>query len=131
MGNVSAGGNSLAFLRLAGDLDRKTEDIKSKAENLENRLDMLGGIRKIYPDGTQPGEWIPADTECVLNLPYGNSLIFGNYALFFLMRTTNDIGVFSLYGDLDRVNFTLNKTDGKVHYTTYDGLARAYAVHFG
>ena len=127
---LRGGGNSLAFLRLAGDLDRKTEDIKSKAENLENRLDMLGGIRKIYPDGVEPGAWIPEGTECSLNLPYGNSLIFGNYALFFLMRTTNDIGVFSLHGDLDVANFTLN-ADGKVHYTACSGFARVYAVHFG
>lgn len=127
---LRGGGNSLAFLRLAGDLDRKTEDIKSKAENLENRLDMLGGIRKIYPDGVEPGAWIPEGTECSLNLPYGNSLIFGNYALFFLMRTTNDIGVFSLHGDLNVANFTLN-ADGKVHYTACSGFARVYAVHFG
>ena len=127
---LRGGGNSLAFLRLAGDLDRKTEDIKSKAENLENRLDMLGGIRKIYPDGVEPGAWIPEGTECSLNLPYGNSLIFGNYALFFLMRTTNDIGVFSLHGNLDVANFTLN-ADGKVHYTACSGFARVYAVHFG
>lgn len=112
----------------------RIEDVESQCVSITGRLDnvvsRLGGMEKIYPDGVQPGEWISAGTECVLNLPYGNSLIFGNYALFFLMRTTNDIGVFSLHGNLEKANFTLN-ADGKVHYTAYDGLARAYAVHFG
>lgn len=97
---------------------------------LNENISAIEGMKIIYPDGFIPGMWIEQGTECSLNLPYGNSLIFGNYTLFFLMRTTNDIGVFSLHGNLDKANFTLNKTDGKVYYTAYDGLARACAVHF-
>ena len=97
---------------------------------LNENISAIEGMKIIYPDGFIPGMWIEQGTECSLNLPYGNSLIFGNYALFFLMRTTNDIGVFSLHGDLDVANFTLN-ADGKVHYTACSGFARVYAVHFG